>query len=433
MRAITGVGRGFAAVAVVLALGLSACSATPAVEADIPPQTQAQLPEDTTVQLQDAVTHAMAASGASGALVGVWAPWSGEWVVGLGTQEVGGGAEVTTDLRFRAGRITRAMTCDALHVLAADGTVSLKDPVTAYVTGVAELEDVTLGQLCDGTSGMGSYAPQLLETWLAVPHREWAARELASYGVGQPRDQKPGTAYRDSDAGYVLLGLALERATGQTMPEILRTRVFAPLGLQNTVLPADGAAHLDGLIEGFYSLPDAEGVMNCTDPLRVTDMAASFGFADSGVVTDIHDLGRYVQALAAGALMPEKSSRFENPVPIYAGAPSWYNATGGVIQAGSLIGQFGAVPGYATAAFADPRSGLAVAVVLNNSGAGGDIAAYLAWELAAIASKAPVAEGETMPEAGLPWTAVQFRDATTAAAICPLPSDEPVEEPAEEG
>ena len=43
----------------------------------------------------------------------------------------------------------------------------------------------------------------------------WDPRELASYGLGQPRATEPGAAYRDSDAGYLLLGLALERAIGQ--------------------------------------------------------------------------------------------------------------------------------------------------------------------------------------------------------------------------
>ncbi len=45
--------------------------------------------------------------------------------------------------------------------------------------------------------------------------------------------------------------------------------------------------------------------------------------------------------------------------------------------------------------------------------------AYLAWELAAIASKAPAAPGRENPEAGLPWTAQQFHDQIAAAAICP--------------
>ena len=51
----------------------------------------------------------------------------------------------------------------------------------------------------------------------------WDPRELAGYGLGEPRTTEPGTAYVDSDAGYVLLGLALERATGRTAPELIQS------------------------------------------------------------------------------------------------------------------------------------------------------------------------------------------------------------------
>lgn len=407
-----------------LTLALSACAAASPAVIDLPPQVDGGLPEDTTTQLQDAVTFAMNASGASGAIVGVWAPWSGSWVTGLGTQNVGGGGDVSTKMQFRAARETRPMTCDVLYALEAKGTVSGSDSVTEYVAGVSDLDEITLDQLCDGTSGIGSYTPVLLSQWLTNPNREWDARELASYGLGQERSE-PGTAYTGSDAGYLLLGLALERASGQTASQLLDEYVFRPLALDATMLPTDAAAKPSGeapALAGHHSLRDAAGVMNCTEPLDITKISSSIGFTDSGVVTDIHDLGRYAQALAAGALTPPDADRFADPLPAYSGAPSWFTAAGGALQAGTLIGQSGAVPGYSTAAFADPETGLTVAVVLNNSAGGEGPATNLAWELAAIASKAAAATGETAPEAGLPWTAQQYHDATAAAAICPQPA-----------
>ena len=316
------------------------------------------------------------------------------------------------------------MTCDVLYALEAKGTVSGSDSVTEYVAGVSDLDDITLDQLCDGTSGIGSYAPALLSQWLTNPDREWDPRELASYGLGQERSE-PGAAYNDSDAGYLLLGLALERASGQTASQLLDEYVFRPLALDATTLPTDAAAKPAGeapALAGHHSLRDAAGAMNCTEPLDITKISSSIGFTDSGVVTDINDLGRYAQALAAGTLTPSDVDRFADPLPAYNGAPSWYTATGGALQAGTLIGQSGSVPGYSTAAFADPETGLTVAVVLNNSAGGGGPASNLAWELAAIASKAPAATGETAPEAGLPWTAQQYHDAIAAAAICPQPA-----------
>ncbi|SIT86173.1 D-alanyl-D-alanine carboxypeptidase [Microbacterium sp. RU33B] len=427
MRAKTHRVRAAAALFGVLALVLTGCTNVPEVAVDVPPQTEAQLPEATAQELSTAVAQAMAAVGASGAVVGVWAPWSGEWVTGVGTQAIGGGDAVTEETPFRAAAMTRAMTCDALYVLADKGTVSLSDSVREYVSGVADIQDVTLEQLCDGTSGIGSYSDILFSSWLSVPERVWSPRELASYGIGRARVSAPGEAYRDSDAGYVLLGLALERATGKTASEILADEVFEPLALENTYLPESAADPVDGVLRGYVGLRDAAGVMNCTAPLETTTMSSSFGFTDSGVVTDIDDLGRYAQALATQALMPENTKRYAQPLPAYTDAPSWYTTAGGALQAGSLVGQAGAVPGYATASFADPSTGLTVAVVLNNSSMGSGPALALAWELAAIASKAPAASGETAPEAGLPWTAQQYRDSTAAAAVCPLPEAAPAE------
>lgn len=417
--------RAAAALIGVLALALAGCTGTPDVDPEVPAQVESPLPEATIQELQDAATFAAAASGASGAIVGVWAPWSGEWVAGIGTTTPGGATAVTDDLTFRAAAVTRAMTCDALHVLAEEGTVSLSDSVTDYVSSVPDLSDVTLEQLCDGTSGIGSYAGRLTGDWYAVPSRVWDPRELASYGIGQARSTAPGEAFRDSDSGYLLLGLALEKATGKTAAEVLEENVFLPLDLEHTFLPRDAGASTTGMLSGFQSSRDAEGVMNCTTPLDVTGMTSAFGYTDSGVVTDIRDLGRYAQALATQSLVPDDDERFAQPFPVFDGAPGWYTTSGGALQAGSLIGQAGSVPGYSTAAFADPSTGLTVAVVLNNSVSGTASALYLAWELAAIASKAPAASGETAPEAGLPWTAQQYREATTAAAVCPLPEAAP--------
>jgi len=409
------------AFALALALSLAACSAPPAARVDLPAQTDAKLPADTVTALQDAVTNAVAASGASGAVVGVWAPWSGSWVSGVGTvQPAGAGKAVSADAEFRAAQITRAMTCDVLYAQVERGKVSLDDPVTKWVSGVADLTDVTLGQLCDGTSGIGSYAGQLTPLWLTKPDRTWNPRELASCGLGLERTTTPGTAYRDSDAGYVLLGLALEKATGEPAAQLFQEYVFDRLGMTASQLATSPPASGD-LLPGYLSLPAPEGGLNCAAPAELTKLSPSTGYTDSGVVTDVHDLGLYAQAVATNALVPKGFNRLAHEVSAYDGAPSWLTAGGGVYHAGSLIGQYGSVPGYATAAFSDPATGLTVAVTLNNSAAGGSPALWLAWELAALASKAPATSGQTTPDGGLPWTAQQFHHAITGAAVCPLP------------
>jgi D-alanyl-D-alanine carboxypeptidase len=410
-------------VALGLVAGLVGCSVDRHVELAPPGQSSAAFPDDTVTQLKSAVEFAMAATGSSGAVVGVWAPWSGSWVEGLGTQHPDGGGSVRADMQFRAGNITRAMTCDVLYQVAAEGKVGLSDPVSKWVSGTPEASSVTLQQLCDGTSGIGTFSRQLRPLWLVNPMRTWDPRELASYGLGQKRTGEPGVSYAGSDAGYVLLGLALERATQQSAQSLIRQYVTDPLDLPATELPPPSSADVGStgsILHGQESLKGKDGY-NCAEPLDITKLSASVGYTDAGVVSTISDLGRYAEALATGALMPKGTDRFGDPVAVSPKGPTWYTAAGGALQAGSLIGQFGSVPGYLTGVFSDPKSGLTVAVALNNSAASEAIGAYLAWQLAAIASKAPAASGETAPEAGRPWTAQQYHDAIAKAAVCPLP------------
>jgi len=402
--------------AVALIAGLAACAPAESPTVELPAQVDAALPDDTQSQLKTAVDRAVAASGSSGAVVGVWVPWAGTWLTAVGSTKPSGAA-VGTDATFKAGNITRAMTCDLLYGLAADGTVSVDDPVTDYVTGLANEQAMTLGELCDSTSGLASYAPLLSARFTANPARVWDPRELVSYGMAAPASGAPGAAYTGSDTGYVLLGLALEHASGKSASELLDEYVFTPVGMPASSLSTTA----DVTLSGLWSGDNAEGGVACTEPTDVTALSASSGYTSSGVVSDVSDLGRYTQALATGARAYDTDARFDGALPAASDAPSWYTAKGGTVQAGTLIGQYGSIPGYLTAAFADRNNGMTVVVALNNSRASDTLVRSLAWQLAAIASKAPAASGATAPEAGLPWTAEDMAGQVAAAAACPIP------------
>ncbi len=411
--------RALGAAAALLAVSLIAagCAADGPRDIELPPQAEAALPDEVTTQLDEAVRSAMAATASAGAIAGVWAPWSGSWVSAIGTDA--GGTALTSDMTFRAGDVTRIMTCDVLYGMVDDGIVDLDDSIVDYVQGVPSLEAVTLLDLCNGTAGIGAYQPVVGGSWITNPDRMWHPLELASFGIGQPRSAV-GTEYRDSDSAYILLGLALERASGQDAADLYDRYVFTPLGLQDTTLPGPRAA-LPGTnpLHGYRILSNPDGSLACDAPLDISTLSSSVGFTDSGVVSTVSDLGRYVQATAVGALTVESAEgRWSTPLPVFAGAPAWFTATGGALQAGSLIGQFGGMPGYLTAAFADPETGMTVVVVLNNSTASDQVIGDLAFELAAIASKAPAASGATAPEFGLPWTAQQYHDSINQTNIC---------------
>jgi len=414
------------AAAIALTLGLASCSGDASAGGLATLSPDKELPTDTQKQLQSAVEDAMTATGSSGAIAGVWVPWSGSWQAGLGTVSPDSKTPVDVDMTFRAGPITRAMTCDVLYTLADKGTVELDDPVTDYVGGMPQFTDVTLEQLCDGTSGLGSYDALLHNQSVTNPARVWDPRELVGYGVGDVTgDVRPGISFRDSDAGYLLLGLALERASGETLRELYEQHVFGPLGMTHTQLPGDAAAlpvvDSSTPLHGFYlASKDKSGAYECAKQTDISEASASYGGADSGVVSDITDVATYVHALAAGTLEKSKT-RFSAPLQLSSALPSWITTSGGAVQAGSFVGEYGSARGYLTAAFSDPKSGLTVVVVLNNSTAGGSAVAALARELAAIAVQAPATSGEKAVAVGMPWTAQQAHQLIADAAICAPP------------
>ncbi len=408
---------GVATLALTLVLSATACAPEATIERPGPAQVDAALPTDMRQQMQAATEEVMAATGSPGAIVGVWVPWAGTWVEAFGTNTPGGAA-VTVDHRFTTGYATRAMVCDVLYALVERGVVALGDTVGDWLPEYPNAAELTLGQLCDGTSGLDIYSTQLDDRWFANPERVWNAREIAAYGLSLPRRFAPGTAFRDSDTGYILLGLALERAAGAPIEELLEDHVFRPLGLTTMSLPE--TAQLDGpRLSGLRS-GTVDGQVDCAAPVDLTALSPTALHTAGGVVGDVADLGAYVQALALGSRSYDPDDRFADAFSISGSSAAWFAADGGAYLAGSLVGQYGKVPGYLTAAFADRETGMAVVAVVNNSRGSAALVRDLAWKLAAIASKAPAADGQTAPEAGLPWTAETFDEAITKAAICPV-------------
>lgn len=401
--------RAIAAIAAAgIILGLAACAPEPdVIDLEID-QVDAAFSDDVQAQLQAAADAAMAATGSTGAVVGVYAPWAGEWVTGLGTGDPA--------MTVSAGGVTRSMTCDVLYSLVERGTVALDDTVAEWVESYPNAQDVTLGQLCDSTSGIRGYLPSVFPRILANPERVWSSRELAAYGLSKGRAFEAGTRFSDSDTGYVLLGIVLERVTGSSLARLYDEHVFTPLGMSDSRYST--AAPTEGALGGSYSTTTSDGAVNCAEPLDLSSLSPSAGGAASGVQSTVSDLATYVQALAAGARGYDTADRFTDARPTGSNQPAWFTADGGAYQAGTLVGQHGSLPGQLTAAYADRETGLAVVVVLNNSRASSVVARVLAWQLAAIASKAPAAEGRTAPESGLPWTAESLAGQVGSLAVC---------------
>lgn len=418
MRRGTGLRRVvLAAVAATLALVLTACGNT-AANPDFPPQQQGGLPSDVTARLKTAVTDAIALSGGSAAIVGVWAPWAGSWTTATGTTRHGGTVPVSSAMTFRAGQLTTPMTCTVLLELVDEGTVKLDDPVVKWVPGLVGVGGVTLRELCQNTSGIGDYAAPLRSEFLANPGRYWPPLELASDGIATARTGNPGEKFSPSQTNAVLLGMALQNAAGRNWQQLYDDYVFGRLGMSASVLPPNDVLTVPGAHPaGYAAALDAAGAPVCEQTHEITAMSPSMGWTAAGVVSTVSDLKLFAQALASGSLLSSASADAQAKT-VGAGA-SWLGYGLGTQFIGPLRGASGAVPGYLSAMYADPSSGLTIVVALNDSTPGAGFAQAFAQRLASIVSKVPAVQKGAKTVASLPWSEDQALAAMKASAPCP--------------
>jgi CubicO group peptidase (beta-lactamase class C family) len=139
---------------------------------------------------------------------------------------------MTTDSVFELASVTKPITATALMMLVEQGKVGLDDPLTKYIDNTpAAWGSITVRQLLTHTSGLDS---------LSVPRIGGAApltisTALAFQFIAEAKPRfPPGEAGWYSDAGYFLLGMVIEKASGQSYRQFLQQRIFDPAGMKES-------------------------------------------------------------------------------------------------------------------------------------------------------------------------------------------------------
>ena len=131
------------------------------------------------------------------------------------------------DARFEIGSITKTMTATLLASLVADGVVALEDEIGRWLDAGPN-GNITLEQLATHTSGLPRLAPNQ-PAGEPNPYRDFTAAR-AEEGL-RATSRTPGAGHLYSNFGYQLLGLVLERASGQHYQALLAQRLLGPLAM----------------------------------------------------------------------------------------------------------------------------------------------------------------------------------------------------------
>jgi D-alanyl-D-alanine carboxypeptidase len=175
-----------------------------------------------------------------GAMVLLRTP-QGDFAFGYGATELGGTSPPRGDTHFRIGSNTKTMTAAVIVLLAQEGKLRFDDPVSKYVSGVPDGDNITISELLMMRSGLYNYtsAPELAESLDHDPTRAWTPEKLLAIAFKRPPLFAPGTEYDYCNTNYALLGLIVEKLEGAPLAKVFQDRLFGPLGMKRTLLPAN--------------------------------------------------------------------------------------------------------------------------------------------------------------------------------------------------
>jgi D-alanyl-D-alanine carboxypeptidase len=254
-----------------------------------------------------------------GAVVVIRTP-QGTVEVGVGTTDLAAHTPPDAHTHFRIASNTKTMTAALIVLLAQDGKLTFGDPVSAYVPGVPNGENITIAQLLTMRSGLYGYTadPALAAVMDAEPGRAWTPQEVLDIAFRHPPQFAPGQSYEYSNTNYALLGLVAEKVGGRPLAEQFAERLFGPAGLTQTSLPAAGdtaipAPYSHGYMYGgsYYALADdpypadlqAGARAGTLQPIDYTNQNPSYATAAGGAVSTADDLARWIKALVSGEVL----------------------------------------------------------------------------------------------------------------------------------
>jgi CubicO group peptidase (beta-lactamase class C family) len=269
------------------------------------------------------------------------------------------------DTKFNLGSMNKMFTAVAIFQLMEQGKLALDDPIIKHLPDYPNSEvarAVTVQHLLTHTSGLGDVFTEVFVN--DIPHYRSNADYLPLF-VNEPLQFKPGEQFSYSNAGYVVLGLIIERISGLSYDDYIQQNILDPAEMTNTG-NFESNANTPGMAVG-YTTKDFYG--NETGILQEnSSLMPVNGFAAGGGYSTVGDLLRFRDALLNFQLLNQQSTELllKKQVTTRENSGYTYGFMDRIVAGQHVIGHTGGAPGICSFLYMYPESGYTV-VVLSNS------------------------------------------------------------------
>ena len=209
----------------------------------------------------------------------------------------------TIDTKYKIWSITKQFTAAAILILEERGLLRVEDSLKNYFPEWVDLNSqISIHHLLTHTSGVFNYSnlPDSHKTFQRMHHKK---SDLIQIFTSKPLDFEPGTQYNYSNTGYYLLGMLIEKLSGNTYSEFLIENIFLPLGMLNTGVD-DEKKIAESKAAGYY--------LNGNDMIHCNYINMNLILSSGAMYSTVEDLLIWDQALNSDKLLNKKSIKKMN-------------------------------------------------------------------------------------------------------------------------
>ena len=316
------------------------------------------LPADQTARIDAIVAKTIARAHVPAASIAIARDGEIVYAHGYGLRDLETKSPADGSTVFEIGSITKQFTAASVMLLVQAGKIELDAPIATYLPNVPFGKTITVRNLLTHTSGLANYTE--LKNFMALAQRPASPTAVVASIAKLPLAFAPGTKWEYSNTNYVVLGMLVEKVSGESYPTFVRTRVIEPLHLtqtrySNTYLTSGNVAYpyeVDGAV-----------------PRRVKALLGlDWAYSAGGLWSSAPDLVRWEDALYSGRVVDASSlAAMTTPAHLKNGESTAY---GFGLMTSTVGGQReiwhnGGLPGYSTIDAYFPDQHLEIAVLGN--------------------------------------------------------------------
>jgi CubicO group peptidase (beta-lactamase class C family) len=262
----------------------------------------AQAPSSFTDKQADAVFSSVARENTPGLAVAIRKDGRSFLLKGYGVRDLRTNAKIDSITNFRLASFTKQFTAAAVMLLVHDGKLRYDQTLTEIFPDFPGYgKNLTVRNLLNHTGGLPDYedlmdAAEKVKGPLWSPEHQVQDDEVLALLKKEAKGKfAAGTSWSYSNSGYVVLGLMVAKASGQSYGDFLHARIFAPLHMDHTIVYQKGKNEVTNRAFGHSK----DG-----DSFKETDQSStSATLGDGGIYSNLEDLAKWDDALGNHTLL----------------------------------------------------------------------------------------------------------------------------------